>query len=205
MLRILNRSKLLFTILMLIVLLLVGIVLDRYCPASGLALTPSRREAYRLKNRTSFPQASDFDPQVNLTNLLQVGSDYNRWSQTKAARVEGYVVSVGRAGIELANCYSPCRRDVHINLALQMDAPPTQQFVLEVTPAFERWARTRGLDWSAEQLKQTLVGHWCRFEGWLFFDSGHAKESTNTFEAGSEIWRATGWELHPVTRIEVLR
>ena len=200
-----NRSKLLSVILILTVLLVIGMMLlDRYCPASGLALSPSRREVHRLKNRTSFPQPSDFDPQVNLTNLLQGGPDYTRWLQTKAARVEGYVVSVGRAGIELTNCWSPCRRDIHINLALQMNAPPTQQLVIEVTPAFERWASTRGLDWSAEQLKQTLVGHWCRFEGWLFFDPGHATEATNTFEAGSEIWRATAWELHPVTHIEVL-
>jgi hypothetical protein len=180
------------------------LLLDRYCPASGLGFSTSQRNLYRLKNRTSFPQDVDFDPQATLANILQPGRDETRWSQTKAARVEGYVVSIGRAGIELANCYSPCRRDIHINLALRPDAPPTEQMVLEVTPYFERLAAAQGGDWSEEKLKQTLLGRWCRFEGWIFFDQVHAKESTNTFE-GSEIWRATAWEIHPITRIELIR
>ena len=188
------------------VLLAVGVILlDRHCPSSGLALSTTRRNVHRLKNRTSLPQASDFDPQLTLANALQPGRDENRWSQTRAARVEGYVVSIGRAGIELANCYSPCRRDIHINLALRPDAPPTEQMVLEVTPYFERLGSAQGVDWSEEKLKETLLGRWCRFEGWIFFDQAHAKESTNTFEAGNEIWRATAWEVHPITRIEVIR
>jgi hypothetical protein len=181
------------------------IALDRYCPPSGLALTSARRAVHRLKNRTSLPQSNDFDPQVTLQAMLQPGDDEKRWNQARAARIEGYVVSVGRAGVELANCYSPCRRDIHINLALRMDAPVTEQLVVEVTPNFERWVRSKGLDWSEEALKRTLVGRWCRFEGWLFYDRQHAKESTNTFEQGSDVWRATAWEIHPVTRIEVLR
>ena len=137
--------------------------------------------------------------------MLQPGDDENRWSQARAARIEGYVVSVGRAGVELANCYSPCRRDIHINLALRSDAPVSEQVVVEVTPNFERWIATTGVDWSEEALKSTLVGRWCRFEGWLFYDRQHGKESTNTFEQGSDVWRATAWEIHPVTKIEVLR
>ena len=188
------------------VLALFGVViLDRYCPPSGLAPTSARRAVHRLKNRTSLPQSNDFDPQVTLQAMLQPGDDENRWNQARAARIEGYVVSVGRAGVELANCYSPCRRDIHINLALRMDAPVTEQLVVEVTPNFERWVRSEGLDWSEEALKRTLVGRWCRFEGWLFYDRQHAKESTNTFEQGSDVWRATAWEIHPVTRIEVVR
>lgn len=181
------------------------IALDRYCPPSGLALTSARREVHRLKNRTSFPQSFHFDPQVTLQAMLQPGDDENRWNQARAARIEGYVVSVGRAGVELANCYSPCRRDIHINLALRLDAPASEQVVVEVTPNFERWIATTGVDWSEEALKRTLVGRWCRFEGWLFYDRQHAKESTNRFEQGSDVWRATAWEIHPVTKIEVLR
>jgi hypothetical protein len=180
------------------------ILLDRYCPPSGLALSASRRNLHRLKNRTSLPQASDFDPQTTLSNILQPGRDETRWSQTKAARVEGYVVSIGRAGVERANCYSPCRRDIHINLALRPDAPPSEQMVMEVTPYFERLQAAQGLDWSEEKLKETLLGRWCRFEGWMFFDASHDEESTNTHREGSNIWRATGWEIHPITRIEIL-
>jgi hypothetical protein len=199
-------QKRLLALVLLAIFLAAGVLLlDRYCPASGLGFSNSRRNVHRLKNRTSVPQSVDFDPQATLSNILQPGRDDTRWSQTNAARVEGYVVSIGRAGIELANCYSPCRRDIHINVALRPDAPSGEQMVLEVTPYFERLAAVDGVDWSERKLKEMLLGRWCRFEGWLFFDLGHAKESTNTFEEGSEIWRATAWELHPITRIEVIR
>ena len=200
-----SSSRLLILIGVLIFLIITFIFLDRYCPSSGLALSESRRTVHRLKNRTSFPQPSEFDSQVTLSNILAPGRDEMRWSQTKAARVEGYVVSVGRASIELANCYSPCRRDIHINVALRPDAAPSEQMVLEVTPYFERLNASQGLDWSEQRLKQTLVGHWCRFEGWLFYDIGHDEEATNTHKGGSNIWRATGWEIHPVTKIEVIK
>lgn len=195
------------SILLVVAILLAagGVILDRYCPPSGLALSPTRRNLHHLKNRISFPQDIDFDPQATLTSILQAGRDERRWSQTKAARVEGYVVSIGKAGVELANCYSPCRRDIHINLALRMDAPPSQQMVLEVTPHFERLVATQGLDWSEENLKATLVGRWCRFEGWLFYDVSHDEESANTHQEGSNVWRATAWEIHPITKIDVIR
>jgi len=188
-----------------LMIVLVFILLDRYCPASGLPLTATRRAEHILKNRTSFPNTEDFDSQVTLAAMLEPGADENRWSQTHAARVEGFVVAVGRAGIELANCWSPCRRDIHINLALRSNAPENEQIIAEITPQFQQWAKTNGLDWSADTLERTLVGKWVRFEGWLFYDAEHAKESAHTFKQGSDLWRATAWEIHPVTRVEIVR
>jgi hypothetical protein len=201
-----KRKRCLIAFVTIILLLtFVAILLDRYCPASGLPLTSARRAEHRLKNRSSFPSSENFDARVTLPALLAPGDDENRWSETRAARIEGYVVSVGRAGIEMANCWSPCRRDIHINVAFRSDAPRTEQVVVEVTPSFERLAKTQGLDWSAETLERRLKGHWCRFEGWLFYDRHHAKEATNTYKAGSDVWRATAWEIHPVTKIEIVR
>ena len=201
----LKRRNLIVLAVTIGVLVAAVLFLDKYCPPSGLAITSARREVHRLKNRTSFPQQSDFDSAATLSAILQPGNDENRWLQSRAARVEGYVVSIGRARPELANCYAPCRRDIHINLALRTDAPPSEQLVVEITPNFERWAAAQGLDWSAKTLNGTLTGHWCRFEGWLFYDREHAKESRNTYESGEDLWRATAWEIHPVTKIDVLR
>jgi len=204
-----NRTKrkryLIASAVIVLILVLTFALLDRYCPASGLPLSSARRAEHRLKNRVSFPSSEDFDTRVTVAALLQPGDDQNRWSDTRAARIEGYVVSVGRAGIEMANCWSPCRRDVHINVALRPDAPENEQLIVEVTPHLERWAAANRLDWSAETLERSLVGKWVRFEGWLFYDSGHAKESDNTFKEGSDLWRATAWEIHPVTKIEIVR
>ena len=186
--------------------LLVGawIFLGRHhCPQSGIAFTANRRALHQLKNRTALPRPSDFDAYVTLESLLQPGNDQVRWSTARAARIEGYVVSVGEAGVELANCY--VRRDIHINLARTQDAPVTQQVVLEVTPPIQDWARSQGWDWSAEKLERDLVGRWCRFEGWMFFDEIHAGESENIAPGRDGNWRGTAWEIHPITWFEVVR
>jgi hypothetical protein len=48
------------------------------------------------------------------------------------------------------------------------------------------------------------VGHRVRFKGWLLFDREHADEAENTKPGRAANWRATAWEIHPVTTIEVL-
>ena len=176
----------------------------RYCPPPGIALTQERRDFHRLKNRTALPMAPDFDANVTLASLLQAGSDSRRWSTSRAARVEGYVVSVAAGPLELTNCYIPGRRDTHVHIGTHPNSPPTEQLVLETTPRMEDWARRQGWDWSAKSLKRNLEGRRVRFEGWLFFDVSHAGESENIAPGRPGNWRATAWEIHPVTRFEIL-
>jgi hypothetical protein len=180
-------------------------ILKHHCPPSGFGFTRERREMHRLKNRTAIPQLADFDTAVTLPKMLQPGDDHERWSQTRAARVEGYVVSVASGPLELTNCYLPCSRDIHIHVGLRPDTPPREQVVLEVTPRVQEWARHQGWDWSEENLKRELLGHWCSFEGWLFYDTEHADESENTAPGRADNWRATAWEIHPITNFAVSR
>ncbi|HEV3469218.1 MAG TPA: hypothetical protein VG148_07845 [Pyrinomonadaceae bacterium] len=175
------------------------------CPTRGLALSRAVRESALLKNRTAPPAPPDFDARVTLAALLGPGGDRGRWSAERAAVVEGYVVEVGKGGVEAANCYSFGRRDTHIYLALVPGATPRERMVLEVTPRMEAWAAGRGWDWSEAALRRELTGRRCRFEGWLFFDEEHADEAENTSPGAAGNWRATAWELHPVTAISVLR
>lgn len=167
-------------------------------------LSANARAAVELKNRTALPQPADFDPSITLDALLQPGDDSARWSVTRAAAIEGYVVRIDQAGIEAANRFSLTRRDVHIEIATRPDAPPRARVILEVTPPMRDWAKTRGIDWSTDALRRTLLARRCRFEGWLFFDRAHADEAENTNPGGSGNWRATAWEIHPVTAIEVI-
>jgi hypothetical protein len=174
------------------------------CPPSGCALAPDMRALNRLKNRAAQPAPADFDRAVTLAALLAPGDDRARWSEARAGVVEGYVVAVGAGPLECANCYAPGRRDIHVDVAARPDAPERERLVVEVTPRWQDWARQRGWDWSAQGLARTLVGRRCRIEGWLLFDRGHtgAAEHTNPGAAGN--WRATAWELHPVTHLEVV-
>jgi len=175
------------------------------CPAGGAAITPGGREFARLKNRSGAPKPQDFDESVSLEALLRPGEDRGRWSESRAGRIEGYVVEVVEGGVEAANCYSYRQRDVHIHVAPRADAPRREWVVVEATPRARRRALEWGWDWRAATLRAELVGRRCRFEGWLLFDREHADESENIAPGSRGNWRATAWELHPVTSIEILK
>ena len=200
-----RTRKLLFISIVIALLITLWLVLAQNCPSAGIGLTSRQRTLHRLKNRTAFPQPADFDSRVTLDQLLQPGNDYERWPNDRAARIQGYVIDVAYAGAEAANCFSPCRRDIHILLANRKDAAKKEQVVLEVTPKLRDWAAKQGMDWSEQTLQAQLVGHWCEFEGWLYFDVGHAEESENVAPNNPENWRATAWEIHPITKITMIR
>lgn len=199
-----NRRFLLVGVVV-VVVLVSWLVLALNCPSAGIAITGKARLLHSLKNRTAIPQAADFDERVTLDALLQRGDDSSRWSTDRAARVQGLVVDVAHAGTEAANCFNPCRRDIHILIANRKEAPKSEQVVLEVTPKLRDWAAAQGIDWSEQTLKAQLIGRWCEFEGWLYFDAGHAEESENIAPGNPENWRGTAWEVHPITKITVIR
>jgi hypothetical protein len=131
--------------------------------------------------------------------MLQPGDDRERWSNDRAARIQGEVIDVAYARPEATNCFSPCRRDIHILVATHKGAAQSEQVVVEVTPNFQSESC------SEETLPKQLVGHWCEFEGWMYFDAGHAEESENISPGKPDNWRATAWEIHPVTKFMVIR
>lgn len=200
-----TRIVLLVGVGLIALLLIAWLALARNCPSAGIALTVRARDLHLLKNRTALPQPADFDSRITLDALLQPGDDRNRWSSNRAARIQGEVLAVAYAGTEATNCFSPSRRDIHIDIATQKGATKKEKVVLEVTPPMREWARQQGMDWSAETLHAQLVGHWCEFEGWLYFDFGHKEEAENTAPNNPENWRATAWEIHPITKITVIR
>src|SRR5215468_5397039 len=96
-----RRAKILrLALLLATVLATLSIYLQWHCPQHGLALLPTMPTVIRLKNRIGMPQEADFDNQVTLAALLQPGDDRGRWSEARAAAVEGYVVGVQEGSIE---------------------------------------------------------------------------------------------------------
>ena len=201
----LPHRKLLLVAIVIALVITVGLVVAQNCPSAGIGLNSEQRSLHRLKNRTAFPQTADFDTRITLDQLLQPGNDYDRWSTDRAAKIQGHVIDVENAGTEAANCFNPCRRDIHILIANRKDAAKNEQIVLEVTPKLADWAREQGMDWSEQTLQAQLVNHWCEFEGWLYFDVGHAEQAENTAPENPTNWRATAWEIHPITKITVIR
>ena len=178
------------------------------CPPQGDARWPPARALNVLKRRMSSPSPRDIDPRVTLAALLAPGTDAHRWSERRAATVIGYVAAVRAGGVESVNCYThdPLYRDTHIELTLAPGyAPPRRRLIVEVTPQWrERMARKR-TDWRTCTLRRRLLGRRVRITGWLLFDAEHARNSAHTAgDSAARIWRATAWEIHPVTAIDIL-
>jgi len=200
-----TRKLLVLAISVVGVVFVTALILTRHCPSAGIALSRRAGALHRLKNRTAMPRDVDFNQQISLSELLKPGDDRVRWSTQQAARIEAYVIAVANARPEATNCFLPCRRDIHINVANRPGAPQNEQVVLEVTPNLREWAAQQGWDWSEKTLRSQLLGHWCEFKGWLYFDVGHADQSENTAPHNPTNWRATAWEIHPITKITVIR
>jgi hypothetical protein len=178
----------------------------RGCPLEGNATSQRYRDANRLKNRVAVPQPSDIDAQVTLAALLQTGADEGRWSATRAASVVGFVHDVKPGGEETVNCGegNVAHRDTHIEIVAGPGATgPAGRVIVEVTPRWRAFMADSNQDWSSAALAQRLEGRWVRFTGWLFWDFPHGDEARNTNPGGAHVWRATAWEIHPVTAIVV--
>ena len=67
------------------------------CPLEGNAQTEHLKELNKLKNRSSFPEAKDFNHKITLSEILKKGDDKERWNHNYAAKVIGYVRDVKTA------------------------------------------------------------------------------------------------------------
>ena len=139
--------------------------------------------------------------------LTAPGDDRRRFDQRKAARLVGYVANVKVGGVESTNCHAkdPASRDTHIELTLQPNNPDESLHVIvEVTPRWRALMARRGTDWSTQALRRQLLGRWIEVAGWLLYDQEHEAGAANTHRGNTRIWRATVWEVHPITSMRVV-
>jgi len=176
------------------------------CPVKGDAVRSGVRALNQLKNRVAAPAARDIDSAVTLEALLAPGDDRGRWSERRAATVVGYVRDVKLGGVETVNCFAktPDHRDTHLELVRDPAHGGQLPLIVEITPWWRRRAASVDTNWSTDSLRAVLRGRWVRVTGWLLFDTEHGREAENTAPGRVGNWRATAWELHPVTGIEVV-
>lgn len=179
----------------------------RPCPMTGDAKSEKIKKLDILKNRYRIPSPGDFDRSVDLRALLKPGLDQERFSESKAVRIRGYVVEVKPGGKETCNCHGlGDDRDTHIAISLDpAHGDETERLIVEVSPRIRRIMADKGIDWSTERLKQKFEGKYVEIEGWLFYDKEHRKQSENMNPGNPRNWRRTSWEIHPVTSIKILR
>jgi hypothetical protein len=176
------------------------------CGMEGDARSPGVQALNRLKNRYTAP--SQIDPAITLAEILATGRDTGRWKVKQGAEVIGYVSDVKVGGIESTNCraHAAEQRDTHIELVLDpMASSPTQRVIVEVTPRWRAIMAAQGVDWSTRALRDSLLGRWIKVRGWMLFDVKHQNQSENTPPGRERNWRATAWEIHPITSIDVVQ
>ena len=182
-------------------LVLSGVLLLASC---GI-LSPQYRYLLEVKNRIEVPAV--YEPltfaQFLALPVLPLGYEDGDWEAVRAhtaraVSMEGYIAEVRRVRDGWNYGPLPWKGDVHLHLRDRRqpqcfpDGPRGGQLVTEVTPHFQPPKN----GWSDEALWD-LCQHQVRvrLSGWLLHDFPHLD--------GVGRWRASAWEIHPVTKIEV--
>jgi hypothetical protein len=166
------------------------------CGPTGNAKKPAAKALNTSKNRTDIPGDSDY-VDVGWSDLENLPSDRINDFVSAPVRVVGFLshkIKVENTGTgESTNCNLTANNEVDWHIYLT-DSPAQQissAIIVETTP------RTRPQHkWTTDMLaplvdSQTKV----RISGWLMYDSEHKGV------IGTQ--RATVWEVHPITKIEV--
>jgi hypothetical protein len=175
------------------------------CPPEGDAVKASVKASNPFKNRLVAPAPAQVHA-VSMQALLADGDDTNRWDPNQAAEIVGYVYDVKPGGKETCNCHAedPSNRDTHIELTPGPNqTAESDRVIVEVTPQWRRLMAAAGKDWTTSGLKASILNKYIRVKGWMFFDAEHEHQSFNTEPDGDNNWRATAWEVHPITSMEV--
>ena len=181
----------------------------------------------RLKNRVDEPATYHpvtFDAMLALPYPTNHKPHRTSWPQTDVdviAPYEGIAVSVTgfiakKRGIivesapyskngESTNCHAtdPDGVDWHMTLVKNPGDDKSAGIVVETTPR----VRANGHPWSPDMFTSAIAAEdSVRISGWLLYDPEHFAQTTNYDPArpshGAPV-RATLWEVHPVTRIDV--
>lgn len=189
---------------------------DSPCPRQGDGKGDATLDSQ--KNRYLAPTAADMDPKITtagdlITQLPQLKPSTihrEKWPdsitqqvdtyEAKGATIEGYMLDAKEedtGGGESCNCHDPeVLFDYHIYIADKAGVPKAQSTIVEMTP---RW-RSVNPNWNANNQEvgfgfiHRLIGKKIRVTGWLLFDQDHVNNVGD--------WRATVWEIHPVTVFE---
>lgn len=110
--------------------------------------------------------------------------------------VEGYVISVREGYPTPANCNSSDNSDLDWNISFTKNPRDehSQVVMVVITPRVRQDHK-----WTLDLIRSTIFNDHLqtRFSGWLFFNAKHPQDIGQT--------RATLWEIHPVTQIEVFQ
>jgi len=170
-----------------------------------------------LKNRYTFPSGESYDPSATLTGMVDAGTTDSTgnpktvtgvaglFNEQNSAEIEGWITHVKVGGDESCNCNTNDVQymDTHIYVGATATTPDSQCVIVEVTPRIRQLMSQQGVDWSTNTLISTLTHQYVRISGWLFYDQEHWENASDNPQHASLVWRASCWEIHPVTDIQI--
>lgn len=177
------------------------------CPPQGDATKPKIQQLNTLRARLDEPSDDDYDETADVGALLAPGDDSQRWSNDTAVEISAFVVDVRDGGMTSANCHSadPADHDTILDLSPGPDvSDPSHRLIAVITPGWRRLMAKNRIDWSARAIRAKFLQQSVTIRGWLLFNFEAAARAANTASlGGASITRATAWEIHPVTGIEL--
>jgi hypothetical protein len=167
-------------------------------PTNKTGKVPDKEAAMnRMKNRDNI--TGSIDSSVTIQSLIAAKEETDL-DQNKPVRITGFVADVipGTPN-ETCNCARGDIADIHIDVvAKQADRNNKVKYVIvEISPRFQHDLG------DVTSVKQKIMGKCVQFTGWPTYDYKHRSNSRN-IQATGNIWRATAWEVHPVTAFEVV-
>jgi hypothetical protein len=172
------------------------------------------RESKPLRVFTSMTDYTDLESrtpkELGKSNHLDLKDQLTAMGEGRPHAVIGYLYYAKQEGAESSNCEltSPDDTDYHIGIGFDKTLTKAQAakatktaVVVEMTPQYRA---NLAPDWTLPALKAVLTKQ-VKVTGQLMADNEHnvTKDNCGLPGAGSTCWRASIWELHPVTSFQV--
>ncbi len=167
------------------------------CPYYG--DNPHYYAADSLKNRYEIPTHYT---RISFEKMATMKHDDNA-DERRAVKLKGYVITVKYGGSETCNCHSKDKNDYDVHIVLsnsENNLDEKDGIVVELTP---RLRNELNNGWDKNTVKKLFYHQWVTVSGYLFNDKQHKGMSAADDAAPANTHRASCWEIHPVTYIEL--
>jgi hypothetical protein len=159
---------------------------------------PAKEQAMnRMKNRDNITGTIDHSVTIQTLMAAKEEIDIN---PNRPIQITAYVADViPGTPRETCNCARSDIADIHIDVvAKKADRNKKVKYVIvEISP---RFVEKLG---DVASVKAAITNKWVKFTGWPTYDYKHRSNARN-IKAKGNIWRATAWEVHPVTDFKVV-
>lgn len=190
-----------FSLILSVLGLFITSALSQRCPPSGNGKTTKEKHLNILKNHSArIPVKQSQVLPLNLFITRSHKPDSSKFKEGAYVTVEGYILDFAEEGPESCNCNKGSKSkktgDVHIALALSSKSKKSNCMIVEITPSFKKLHP----DYQKYLVEKSKV----RITGYLVYDYLHEANAATTCGSCTNVWRKTCWEIHPITKIEVL-